>query len=570
MTGRLGATLACGALLFAACGGSVCGNGVVESGEQCDDGNLNDGDGCSPSCRALATVSTFIHWSFIRSQFPGFDGESCEGVRAAKIEIALTGPKNVTQRETCSFSQIKLSSLPLGSYQVSAMAYDAKGVALTRGLAIAHFTAAGSDQRRVVLEALRPIVDGRAADALITVSQDRAPTVRQLAAEALGQIRSRAALPRLLELTHDSAPAVAAAAVRALGTLGDARAVEPLLALLQDAPLVLQRAAAEALGRLRDPHTRPGLLAVARNREAPARAEAVWALGGLMRGQKDDEARELFEELLLGGDLALALTAIDALAALGDSAALPALAQAARSSDSELRRAALEVLGNFSDSSVDDLLVAALADGDDALRAAAAWALAKRGGSAGQEQLLGLANSHGYAGAVAAAAALATRPQLTGRAALERLTTATNPHVRANALFGMAAFPVDDALCSAFTRHARDPHKAVRAAAARALTRCGDVDEPLRTLARDPAPEVRRATETALGTAPPIRATDWLHIYRITELDEPLRHELYVLTRPDGLTKAGYTDLRGELGEEQVPSGTAEFDSITASFGSRP
>lgn len=146
MTGRLGATLACGALLFAACGGSVCGNGVVESGEQCDDGNLNDGDGCSPSCRALATVSTFIHWSFIRSQFPGFDGESCEGVRAAKIEIALTGPKNVTQRETCSFSQIKLSSLPLGSYQVSAMAYDAKGVALTRGLAIAHFTAAGSNQ----------------------------------------------------------------------------------------------------------------------------------------------------------------------------------------------------------------------------------------------------------------------------------------------------------------------------------------------------------------------------------------------------------------------------------------
>src|SRR5688572_27616675 len=27
-----------------------CGNGVVEDGEQCDDGNRNDGDGCGASC----------------------------------------------------------------------------------------------------------------------------------------------------------------------------------------------------------------------------------------------------------------------------------------------------------------------------------------------------------------------------------------------------------------------------------------------------------------------------------------------------------------------------------------
>lgn len=29
----------------------VCGNSVVESGEQCDDGNTNNNDGCSNSCR---------------------------------------------------------------------------------------------------------------------------------------------------------------------------------------------------------------------------------------------------------------------------------------------------------------------------------------------------------------------------------------------------------------------------------------------------------------------------------------------------------------------------------------
>lgn len=32
-------------------GGSVCGNSIVETGEQCDDGNTNDGDGCSSTCQ---------------------------------------------------------------------------------------------------------------------------------------------------------------------------------------------------------------------------------------------------------------------------------------------------------------------------------------------------------------------------------------------------------------------------------------------------------------------------------------------------------------------------------------
>ena len=34
-----------------------CGNGIVEGEEQCDDGNLAGGDGCSPVCR-VATPHT--------------------------------------------------------------------------------------------------------------------------------------------------------------------------------------------------------------------------------------------------------------------------------------------------------------------------------------------------------------------------------------------------------------------------------------------------------------------------------------------------------------------------------
>lgn len=29
---------------------AVCGNGILEEGEECDDGNVQDGDGCSSTC----------------------------------------------------------------------------------------------------------------------------------------------------------------------------------------------------------------------------------------------------------------------------------------------------------------------------------------------------------------------------------------------------------------------------------------------------------------------------------------------------------------------------------------
>ena len=30
---------------------SVCGNGIVEGAEECDDGDTDDGDGCSAQCK---------------------------------------------------------------------------------------------------------------------------------------------------------------------------------------------------------------------------------------------------------------------------------------------------------------------------------------------------------------------------------------------------------------------------------------------------------------------------------------------------------------------------------------
>src|SRR5262249_6044655 len=166
--------------------------------------------------------------------------------------------------------------------------------------------------RRLALEAMRPILDARGADALGRLLGDKSPAVRELAATHLGALHAAAAVPRLLEIaTHDPVENVAAAAVRALGLIGDSRAVDPLLGLLSGGRPQVARDAADALGRLRDPRTRPGLLAVARDPSAPARAGAVWALGSVLRGHPDGEARKLFVQLARGGDLPLALSAVD-------------------------------------------------------------------------------------------------------------------------------------------------------------------------------------------------------------------------------------------------------------------
>lgn len=54
----------------------VCGNGVLEGTEQCDDGNLRDGDGCTSDCRldpdpgACGCVDEAISWGSIGGWSP--------------------------------------------------------------------------------------------------------------------------------------------------------------------------------------------------------------------------------------------------------------------------------------------------------------------------------------------------------------------------------------------------------------------------------------------------------------------------------------------------------------------
>ncbi len=80
-------------------GPSVCGNGIVESGEQCDDGNLQNGDGCSSLC--IAVEQTVYHGSLRIEEHTTAGGAVAPGQKnvvlheftatAGRQDVVLTG-----------------------------------------------------------------------------------------------------------------------------------------------------------------------------------------------------------------------------------------------------------------------------------------------------------------------------------------------------------------------------------------------------------------------------------------------------------------------------------------------
>jgi len=128
------------ALALAGCGGSVCGNAVPETGEQCDDGNQVDDDACSNACIAAPTRDTFIHFiPLIATQFPGYS-ETCGGLHIDDVEVVVTGPTSNTQRIDCALGQVVVPRLPPGQYTATARAFDSGGAAISLGMASTSFT----------------------------------------------------------------------------------------------------------------------------------------------------------------------------------------------------------------------------------------------------------------------------------------------------------------------------------------------------------------------------------------------------------------------------------------------
>lgn len=424
---------------------------------------------------------------------------------------------------------------------------------------------ADASVRKAALQEVHAILDGRSADVLIHVLDDKDTDLGRMAAAYLGELRARAAVPRLLDLARETGPVeVRLSAVAALGQIGDTRATEALVSLLLDEDHDLKRAASDALALLADPRSVPHLLRFLDTSDPSTRRATIKAIGGALRGKRERGARQLLEELARSSEVLFTLEAIDALAAMNDPASVAGLLDLATEGPRAVRRAAIEVLGNFGDSRVLPLLLRTLEHTDDGLRGAAAWALGKLRDPRALPALLKATRDRGFATAINAAAALSRLARTAPHPELKALLSHTVPYVRANAAVALGRLREGSQTQSLLNLALRDSNAYVRAAAVRALSVQGTGNEVLGDIARkDKDAEVRRVATEALAHEPPKRDKNlWIHLYWTNEDGEPIPNDRYVVIAPDGVVKAGYTDIRGESAEEQFPAGVWSYEFL--------
>jgi cysteine-rich repeat protein len=119
-------------------GGSTCGNGKVEDGEQCDKGPLNgvDGSGCSATCQFanIAVASIQVSYSKLQNEVPGFNGVACGDLGINGAHVVLSGPSGADEMWMGCMQSKMYTNVTPGTYQASITLLDATGAALTKSV----------------------------------------------------------------------------------------------------------------------------------------------------------------------------------------------------------------------------------------------------------------------------------------------------------------------------------------------------------------------------------------------------------------------------------------------------
>jgi HEAT repeat protein len=246
-----------------------------------------------------------------------------------------------------------------------------------------------------------------AAKALATLGEPIVPKLvealkdggsRAAASDALSRI-GKVCTPQVLPLIDEEDEALRIAVAELLGKLGDPRAVPALLRHQDDSPAV-RRTVIGALAAIAHSSAEDALLRALNNPEddGDARAQAAVALGKIASARGVATlVRALSDE-----DLIVRSAAVGALARAG-RAAIPALTQAIRNADPEVRRLAAEALGGMNDPAAVAPLSVALKDPDYRVRRTAATSLGQTGQTSAIPHLLdALSDPDGGVGEAAA------------------------------------------------------------------------------------------------------------------------------------------------------------------------
>lgn len=439
--------------------------------------------------------------------------------------------------------------------------------------------------RLAAMEALRPLIgsDGRAGDVLIEHLADEDLEIRVLAAEYLGILHVGAAAAKLTALAGPGNPTrLRRAAIDALGEIGRPEATKTLLDVLREGPTELHRSAATALSYLGDPTAVAALSSQAQTDRGPTRHEVVRALGSTLRGRADPAARKLLRQLTQDAGIKVSLAAIAGLAAAADPEDAPFLRAMVENAASDRRRAAAWALGEMRDVGSIDVLSTAMSIKDDRLVGDSAWALGEilaanpghKRTAATIERWLYAGKHGGWAGSVNGVAALSrllwavpreARTELLAgakRGALTALVFHKSRLVRINVAHALGSLTGDDDAAKALAQLLRDdPSPQTRIAAARNLARVGGpraAPALKAALDGDLDLRVKAAAKAAQGpTTAPAARTEWRIFYVVDPSadDAPVRQEQYFVHTADGIVWASYTDARGELTSEHVPTG---------------
>lgn len=437
------------------------------------------------------------------------------------------------------------------------------------------------------------LLDARALDALTAATRDSDREVRTQATLLLAELPGAAAQPRLLELLRAPDPETRLAATQALGRSAQRREPPPFNASLVTAligalgqggdalpELRLRRAAAQTLGlviaatpSLRAQTVSALLAALRRGRTAePGHTEIILALAAALRDAPPVAESEAVRKALLdlaqssadaeSPESALALDALDALAALRDPQTAGRIARLLGHREPLRRLHAAAALGSVisaggSDGSIGALVTALREDGDARVVAEAAWALGK------------IARGSSLAGrAEAALRQLLERREGAAGAGGSGATAGYERAVRVNTLGALARLAHAEV---ADAQWLADPDPGVRANAALLLAALVSpspgMQARLRNIAvTDEDHRVRANAERALRAAGPAAARERRHSLGMYQLDydhRPLGEVAYRLTLPDGLVRIGTTDRRGIAREEQLPRGSCEVELIS-------
>jgi cysteine-rich repeat protein len=127
------------------CGGSVCGNGVLESGEQCDKGMQNGvaGSGCSAQCQSVGIprASVQVSFSLFQTEAQGYLGSACSDLGIDHWTLHLDGPTTDDTSMPCLTKQKLYDNVTPGMYSATLTMFDANNNALTKPVKTATMSA---------------------------------------------------------------------------------------------------------------------------------------------------------------------------------------------------------------------------------------------------------------------------------------------------------------------------------------------------------------------------------------------------------------------------------------------